>query len=47
MEFFLGKKHVVQTNGGSFLVTVRAFLLTVDLFCLQSVEVLIRCTFPL
>ena len=33
--------------GGAFLLTVQAFLLTVELLCLQSVEVLLRHTFPL
>ena len=34
-------------KGGSSLLTVGACLLTVELLCLQSVEVLIRRTFPL
>ena len=34
-------------RGGSFLLTVGPFLLTVELLCLQSVEVLLRHTFPL
>ena len=32
--------------GGSFLLTVGAFLLTVKLLCLQSLKALIRRTFP-
>ena len=31
----------------AFVLTVRAFLLTVKLLCLQSLKALIRCTFPL
>ena len=34
-------------KGEAFLLTARAFLLTVELLCLQSVEVLLRHTFPL
>ena len=34
-------------NGGNFLLTVGACLLTVGLLCLQSLWVLIRRTFPL
>ena len=34
-------------GGEAFLLTVRAFLLTVELLCLQSAEVLLRHTFPL
>ena len=37
----------LPTNGGNFLLTVGAFLLTVKLLCLQSLKVLIRRTFPL
>ena len=33
--------------GGAFLLTVGAFMLTVKLLCLQSVEVLLRHTLPL
>ena len=32
---------------GSFVLTVGGFLLTVKLLFLQSLEALIRCTFPL
>ena len=35
------------TYSWSFLLTVGAFLLTVELLCLKSVKVLIRRTFPL
>ena len=34
-------------KGGSFVLTVGAFLLTVKLLCLQSLKALIRRTFPL
>ena len=34
-------------RGGAFLLTVGAFLLTVQLLCLQSLKALIRRTFPL
>ena len=34
-------------EGGAFLLTVGAFLLTVELLCLQSLKALIRRTFPL
>ena len=34
-------------GGKLFLLTVGSFLLTVMLLCLQSLKVLIRCTFPL
>ena len=34
-------------RGKLFLLTVGGFLLTVKLFCLQSIKVLIRGTFPL
>ena len=33
--------------GGAFLLTVGAFLPTVELLCLQSLKALIRRTFPL
>ena len=33
--------------GEAFLLTPEAFVLTVELLCLQSVEVLLRRTFPL
>ena len=33
--------------GEAFLLTVGAFLLTVQLLCLQSLKALIRHTFPL
>ena len=36
-----------QKRGEAFLLTVGAFLLTVKLLCLQSLKVLIRCTFSL
>ena len=36
-----------QNTLEAFLVIVLAFLLTVELLCLQSVEVLIRSRFPL
>ena len=35
------------TKGGSLLLTVGAFLLTVKLLCLQSLKALMRHTFPL
>ena len=38
-----GKKK----SGEASLLTVLVFLLTVELLCLQSVEVLLRHTFPL
>ena len=41
------RKRKRQTIGGSFLLTVGAFLLTVKLLCLQSLKALIRRTFPL
>ena len=34
-------------SGEAFLLAVGAFLLTVELLCLQSIEVPIRLTFPL
>ena len=34
-------------TGDAFLLSVQAFLLAVGLLCLQSVEVLLRHTFPL
>ena len=34
-------------NGEAHLLTVGAFLLTVELLCLQSLKALIRRTFPL
>ena len=34
-------------RGEAFLLTVGAFLITVELLCLQSVEVLLRHTFTL
>ena len=34
-------------SGEAFLPTVEAFLLTVEVLCLQSMKVLIRRTFPL
>ena len=37
----------IRKMGEAFLLTVGAFLLTVELPCLQSLKVLIRCIFPL
>ena len=37
----------VKETGGASLLTVGAFLLTVELLCLQSLKALIRRTFPL
>ena len=37
-----------QSGGGEvFFLTVGVFLLTVELLCLQSIEVLVSSTFPL
>ena len=38
---------VTFSPGEAFLLTVGAFLLTIELLCLQSFEVLVRHTFPL
>ena len=45
-------KHIIVARntpktGEIFLLTVGAFFLTVELLCLQSVEVLLRHTVPL
>ena len=40
-------QNVSKGFGGSFLLTVGVFLLTVKFFCLQSLEALVRRTFPL
>ena len=37
----------VLISGEAFLLTAGAFLLTVELLCLQSLKALIRRTFPL
>ena len=42
-----GFQRGVFLRGEAFLLTVRAFLLTVKLLCLQSLKALIRRTFPL
>ena len=39
--------HNSLNSDTALLLTVRALLLTVELLCSQSVEVLIRRTFPL
>ena len=45
---FFGNNLAKQKNKGeAFLLTVRAFFLTVKLLCLQSLKALIRRTFPL
>ena len=36
-----------RSKGGSFFTYSWSFLLAVELLCLQSIEMLIRCTFPL
>ena len=39
--------QVSLIKGGAFSLTVGVFLLTIELLCLQSLEALVRCTFPL
>ena len=47
-EMFRQLIFVMECNGGeAFLLTARAFVLTVELLCLQSVEVLLRHTFSI
>ena len=40
------KLEATDKIGGSFLLTVGAFLLTVKLLCLQSLKALIKQAFP-